>query len=80
MAGAGKLILGIIFLIAGLWLVIPAAWLESLGICFNYCPGLWQELWFLIKAVVPIGLVVLGLLLIWIEAEEVKVSKPKRKK
>ena len=69
--GAGKILLGLILLIVGLWAIVPAAY-QGLG--------LWVELFEVIKGVVPITLVVLGILLMWVEAEELKFKKPKRKK
>ena len=61
---AGKIILGIILLLAGLWLLVPSSICDSI-----YCPGLWKELWYVLKGIVPIGIVILGILLIWMEAE-----------
>ncbi len=67
-----KIIVGIIIILAGLWLILPASWL-------SFLPGpkfaLWQDLWTIIKGIVPLGLVLLGLLLIWIESEELKGGK-----
>jgi len=73
----GKFILGIILVIIGLWLLIPTSW------CVGYeqwCLGLWQELWFVIKGVVPILLVFFGAILVWIESEELKMSKPRKRR
>jgi len=61
---AGKIILGIIILLTGLWLLVPSSVCGSI-----YCPGLWQEFWYVLKGIVPICLVALGILLIWMEAE-----------
>ena len=61
---AGKIVLGIIILLTGLWLLVPSSTCRPI-----YCPGLWQELWYVLKGIVPIGLVILGILLIWMEAE-----------
>jgi len=73
----GKLILGIILVIIGLWLLIPTSWCGDYA---QWCFGLWQELWFVIKGVVPILLVIFGAILVWIESEELKISKPRRRK
>ncbi len=61
----GKIVLGLIVLIVGLWLLIPTA------VCGNiiWCPGLWVDLWLVIKGTVPLALVLLGVMLIWMEAE-----------
>jgi len=67
-----KMIVGVIIILAGLWLILPASWL-------GFLPGpkfaLWRDLWTIIKGTVPLGLVLLGLLLIWIESEELKGGK-----
>jgi len=60
----GKTFLGIIVLLAGLWLLVPSS------VCGGiYCPGLWQELFFILKGLVPISLVIFGIVIIWIQAE-----------
>ncbi len=61
---AGKIVLGIIILLTGLWLLIPSSVCGTI-----YCPGLWKELRYIIKGIIPISLVGLGILLIWMEAE-----------
>jgi hypothetical protein len=69
--GVGKIILGAILVIIGLWAIIPVSWSGL---------GLWQELWLVIKGVVPAFLVFLGVILVWIEAEELKIERPKPKR
>ncbi|MDD5416817.1 MAG: hypothetical protein PHU12_02465 [Candidatus Aenigmarchaeota archaeon] len=66
MVNAGKIILGVIVTLAGIWMLIPSS---ICGSFVNYCPALWQELWFMLKGIVPVSLVVLGILLIWMETE-----------
>jgi hypothetical protein len=69
--GAGKVIISLILIIIGIWAVLPESW---------YGLGLWQELWLVVKGVVPAFLVFIGLIMFWIEAEEMKVQKPRRRK
>lgn len=69
--GVGKIILGLILVIIGVWAIIPISW-NGLG--------LWSELWLIIKGVVPAFLVFIGAILVWIEAEELKIEKPSKKK
>jgi len=61
----GKIILGIIVFLIGLWLLVPSA------ACGNliYCPGLWKDLLAVLRGVVPISLIILGIVLIWIQSE-----------
>ena len=61
---AGKIILGLIILIGGIWLITPTSVCGAI-----YCPGLWKELWFIAKGIIPITMIGLGILLIWTEAE-----------
>ncbi len=74
--GAGKILLGLIFLIIGLWLIIPVSWCPP----SLYCQGLWAELWIVIKGVLPISLIILGFLMMWVESEELKYEKPAKMK
>ena len=69
--GIGKVLVGIIFVIIGLWAVLPVSW-NGLG--------LWDELWTVVKGIVPIFLIFVGGILVWIEAEEMKLSKPRRRR
>ncbi|MBN2203162.1 MAG: hypothetical protein JW700_03180 [Candidatus Aenigmarchaeota archaeon] len=67
--GLGKILIGLIFVIIGVWAIMPISW-NGLG--------LWGAFWTVIKGVVPIFLVFIGVILVWIEAEEMKITKPKR--
>jgi len=70
--GIAKVILGLILVIIGLWLILPSSWTGC-----EYC-GLWQELWLVIKGVVPVFLIFIGAILVWIESEELKIQRPSR--
>ena len=63
----------ILFLIGG-WLLIP----EPYG--FGMWEGFWNLLQILIQDFGPTALVIGGLLLIWVESEEKKLKKIKKKK
>jgi hypothetical protein len=69
--GIGKIILGLILVIIGLWAIIPLDW-NGLG--------LYVQLWEVIKGIVPAFLVFIGAILVWIEWEELKIEKPARKR
>jgi uncharacterized membrane protein len=68
--GAGKVILGLILVLIGLWLILPSSWNGF---------GLWQHLLIVLLGIVPIVLVLAGLLIIWVESEELKTVKPEPK-
>ena len=67
----GKILVGFILVIIGLWAIVPVSWGGS---------GLWRELWTVIKGIVPALLIFVGAILVWIEAEELKMSKPRRRR
>ena len=69
--GIEKVLLGIILVIIGLWLLIPMSWGGR---------GWWPQLMTLLLGVIPIGLIFIGAILVWIESEELKVERPKRKR
>jgi len=69
--GIGKIILGLILVIVGLWAIIPLDW-NGLG--------LYVQLWEVIKGIVPAFLIFIGAILVWIEWEELKIEKPSRKR
>ena len=72
MHAAIKLLAGIILIIVGLWLLVPQSLIpaikpESLAI-FDW----WSEFLTVVKGVIPPALILLGALIVWIEAEELK--------
>jgi len=69
--GIGKIILGIILVIVGIWAIIPLDWSGL---------GLYVQLWEVIKGVVPAFIIFIGAILVWIEWEELKIEKPSKKK
>jgi len=66
---ATKMIAGIVMVLIGLWLVLPVSYMGT---------GLWQELWSVVKGIVPITLIILGVLLVWVEAEEMKITRKRK--
>jgi len=77
--GIGKVILGIVLLIVGLWLILPTSWCQSLSSDFR-CLGWWQELVDVAQGLLPALLIFIGALLVWIETEEMRLERPKRKR
>ena len=69
--GIGKVIFGIILVIIGLWLLIPNIWGGR---------GWWPQLISVIIGVIPIGLIFVGAILVWIESEELKMERPKKRR
>lgn len=69
--GIGKIILGLILVIVGLWALMPYSWGGL---------GLHVQLWEVIKGIVPVFLIFIGVILVWIEWEELKIEKPSRRK
>jgi hypothetical protein len=69
--GVEKIILGIVLVIVGLWLLIPVSWGGR---------GWWPQLMAVIIGVLPIFLIFIGAILVWIESEELKIERPKRRR
>jgi hypothetical protein len=69
--GIGKILVGIVLVIIGLWAIVPVSWGGL---------GRWNELWTVIQGIVPAFIVFIGAVLVWIESEELKISKPKRRR
>ena len=69
--GIGKIILGLILVIVGLWAIIPLSWSGL---------GLYVQLWEVVKGIVPVFLIFIGAILVWIEWEELKIEKPPKRK
>jgi hypothetical protein len=69
--GIGKIIMGLILVIIGLWSIMPLSW-NGLG--------LYVQLWEVVKGVVPAMLVFVGAILVWVEWEELKLERPAKKK
>lgn len=70
-----KIILGIVLALAGLWLILPSGVCGIEGILA--CKSMWRELWTVVQGVVPLALIGVGAMLVWIEAEELVMSKKK---
>lgn len=69
--GIEKIILGIVLVIIGLWLLIPISWGGR---------EWWPQLVSVIIGVLPIFLIFIGAILVWIESEELKIERPKRRR
>ncbi len=82
-----KLIFGLILILFGLWLLVPvgapiigvvksASWSTIGGISLDW----WNEFTTVLKGVIPPIVIILGILIVWIESEELKspvVPEPK---
>lgn len=72
-----KLILGVILVLIGLWLLVPAGVIPQLktatvsGIDANWL----NEFVVVLKGFIPPFLVLLGVLVVWIESEEMKAPE-----
>jgi hypothetical protein len=78
--GIEKIIFGLILVIVGLWLIIPVSWCQAIGFSADFCPHLWVNLWSIVEGIVPALIVFIGAILVWIEIEELKLERPKRKR
>lgn len=75
---AAKMVIGIILVLIGFWLLIPSAWIAAIK------PIAWFDWWnpfvTMVKGVIPPMLILLGILVVWIEWEELKMSMSEKKK
>ena len=72
---AFKLLIGLVLLLAGLWLLVPGI------VISGYSSGAWlNDFVTLIKGLVPPFLLFIGFILAWIDWEEIKTAKPPKKK
>jgi hypothetical protein len=69
--GIGKIIIGLILVIVGIWALLPLDW-NGLG--------LWSGLLFVLEGIIPAFLIFIGAILVWIEWEELKIEKPAKRK
>jgi len=63
--------------VIGLILILPVTWCQSVSLP---CLGLWYDLWLILKGVIPAFLIFIGAILVWIESEELKIERPKRRR
>lgn len=66
-----KLIIGAILMIAAVWWVMPVQGGSSLLIKRNAI----NDLIVLLNAAVPIGIFLIGLFVVWLELDEIKIEK-----
>lgn len=75
MHAAVKLIIGVILIVIGLWLLVPAAPEYGLTVIKPQNLGFldwWGDFLVVLKGVIPPALVIFGALVVWIESEELK--------
>ncbi len=68
--GTGKIIIGLALIAIGLWALLPV---DYFGL------NMYTYLLDVVYGVVPGFLIFIGLILVWIEAEEMKVQRPRKK-
>ena len=71
--GIGKVLVGIILVIVGIWALVPYNW-------FGFGLGWGSQLIVVVMGLLPVFLIFIGGILVWIEAEEMKLAKPKRRR
>ncbi|MFB6089226.1 MAG: hypothetical protein ABEK36_05600 [Candidatus Aenigmatarchaeota archaeon] len=74
---AVKLFIGLIFIVIGLWLLVPSSMVPSIkpssvgGVTLNWLPAFITVL----KGFIPPFLILIGVLIVWIESEELKAPE-----
>lgn len=69
--GIGKIVIGIILVIIGIWLLLPLEWGGA---------AWWQWLLIVLMGLIPVLLIFIGAILVWIESEELKIEKPSKRR
>jgi hypothetical protein len=77
--GIEKVVLGAILVVIGLWLILPSSWCQALWSDFS-CLGWYVQFISVLKGLLPGVLIFIGAILVWIESEELKLERPKRKR
>lgn len=77
-----KILIGLALLAAGIWMLIPQDLVNLTDITYigGYAGVAWDAFLTVLLGTVPVLLILFGLLLVWIESEELKIQKPKKKK
>ncbi len=77
MSAAAKLILGVIVVLVGFWLLLPAGMVEEVkpeeGISARL--DWWEPFRTVVMGMIPPFMIVVGILVVWIEAEEMKAPE-----
>ena len=76
--GIAKVIIGLALVIIGLWLILPSSWCSWISSDL-VCLAWWTYLKPVVLGVVPVVLVFIGAILVWIETEEMKLQRPKKR-
>ncbi|MFP4116039.1 MAG: hypothetical protein ACLFTQ_02440 [Candidatus Aenigmatarchaeota archaeon] len=77
MSAAAKLVLGVILVLVGLWLLLPAGAVENVKPEEGVSAELdwWKPFKTVVTGMIPPVLIVIGALVVWIEAEEMKAPE-----
>ena len=68
-----KIIGAVAAILIGLWMLAPRALLENFGLPAGL--RYWKQFLFLLQGSVPALLVVIGLLILWVEWDDMRVGK-----
>lgn len=69
-----KLLIGVLFIVAGLFAIIPE-WLAAFTVAGITSGFAWEAFKTVVLGAVPPMLVFLGVLIVWIEIEEIKIER-----
>ncbi len=77
MSAAVKLALGVVVILIGLWLLLPAGFVEEIKPEEGISETLdwWEPFTIVVMGMIPPFLILIGILVVWIEAEEMRTPK-----
>ncbi len=70
----GKIIIGILLIIAGLYAIIPH-WLVPVTVAGIKTGFAWEAFKTVLLGAIPPMIIIIGILIVWIEIEELKIEK-----
>jgi len=74
----GKMVFGLALVFAGLWLLVPFG--KDVPFIGSFSGISWEPFVTVFLGALPVFLILIGILIAWIEWEEYKIEKPRKKK
>ena len=67
--------IGVILILAGLWLLVPSSYITAIKPASMAVFDWWNDFSIMIKGIIPPVIILFGILIVWIESEELKTPK-----
>ena len=70
-----KMIIGVILILAGLWLLVPSSYITAVKPASMAVFDWWDDFLIMLKGIIPPMIILFGVLIVWIESEELKTPE-----